>query len=169
MVREIPASRGARLGLESPWWADGLPFACTRCGKCCTARGEYQHVYVNRNERRRLAAYLGLSEGELVDSYTTLDSEGYRSLRFEEETVEREVFEGFFYPVDIGAQSRGQLVQLFLNVSACDNVVDGVGEGRSDHRIGGRYRPLQGHAAFQLLDEPAHHRRRKALRIPARA
>ena len=76
-------SPSAPRSADAPWWAGGLPFSCTRCGKCCTARGEYQHVYVNRAERRRLAAYLNLSEGELTQRYTSLDSDGYRTLRFE--------------------------------------------------------------------------------------
>jgi len=40
------------------WYADGLQFACTRCGTCCT--GEPGYVWVNREELRDIAEYLGL-------------------------------------------------------------------------------------------------------------
>ena len=33
----------------------GLRFKCTQCGACCTARGEYAHVYLNPDEARELA------------------------------------------------------------------------------------------------------------------
>lgn len=75
---------GASHPPHGPWWSSGLAFACTSCGKCCEARGEYQHVYVNRGERRRLAEHLGLSARDFLERYTTADENGYRTLRFVE-------------------------------------------------------------------------------------
>ena len=51
------------------WYADGLRFACTGCGRCCT--GASGHVWVRRDEIERLAARTGLS----------LDGFGSRFLR----------------------------------------------------------------------------------------
>ncbi|MGE0192093.1 MAG: YkgJ family cysteine cluster protein [Planctomycetota bacterium] len=42
-----------------PWYAEGLRFRCTQCGKCCT--GEPGHVWVDDEEIRRLARARGLS------------------------------------------------------------------------------------------------------------
>jgi Fe-S-cluster containining protein len=42
---------------ESPWYADGLRFTCTRCGACCTGAPGY--VWVNAEEIARLAAHVG--------------------------------------------------------------------------------------------------------------
>ena len=67
---------------EEPWWAEGLPFACTQCGKCCTAHGGYQFVYVNEGERRRLARHLGISRARFLERYTDSDEDGYPVLRF---------------------------------------------------------------------------------------
>lgn len=39
------------------WYKEGLRFACTGCGACCTIEG---HVWVDRREIRRLAKHLGL-------------------------------------------------------------------------------------------------------------
>lgn len=68
---------------ESPWWAEGLAFECTGCGKCCLARENYQYVYVNIHERRKLAQHLGLAVAAFTQKYTDLVDAGYRSLRFE--------------------------------------------------------------------------------------
>lgn len=40
---------------ESPWYRDGLTFACTRCGACCTGAPGY--VWVDADEIARIAAH----------------------------------------------------------------------------------------------------------------
>ncbi len=40
---------------EDPWYRDGLSFACTRCGACCTGAPGY--VWVDAEEIARIAAY----------------------------------------------------------------------------------------------------------------
>jgi Fe-S-cluster containining protein len=65
------------------WWEAGLPFACTRCGKCCHARGEVSHVAVGRREQEDLARHLGLELPEFQERFTEADEAGYRGLRFE--------------------------------------------------------------------------------------
>ena len=42
---------------DSPWYSDGLRFSCTECGQCCRVEG---HVWVDAEEIRSLARYLGL-------------------------------------------------------------------------------------------------------------
>lgn len=66
------------------WWKDGLPFACTRCGRCCHARGEVAQVYVNGRERQELADFLGIGRDAFDERYTVLDPGGHRTLRFAE-------------------------------------------------------------------------------------
>ena len=41
-----------------PWYHQGLRFACTQCGRCCTGRGGY--VWVTAQEIACLADFLGL-------------------------------------------------------------------------------------------------------------
>jgi Fe-S-cluster containining protein len=66
------------------WWNEGLPFACTQCGKCCHARDGYAHVVLNRREQLRLARHLGLPLREFLSRYTETDADGHVGLRFEE-------------------------------------------------------------------------------------
>lgn len=49
---------------KEPWWAGGLTFRCTACGQCCT--GEPGHVWVDRDEIRRMAQHLGESERAFI-------------------------------------------------------------------------------------------------------
>jgi hypothetical protein len=62
----------------------GLRFECTGCGGCCTARGEYAHVYLNPDEAGELADELKLSVREFRRRYTFKDEYGYTQLRFED-------------------------------------------------------------------------------------
>ena len=68
--------------MSDSWWKEGLPFACTMCGKCCHARGEVAQVYVNRAEREALADHLGLGRKEFDRRYTRRDETGHRTLSF---------------------------------------------------------------------------------------
>ena len=43
-----------------PWWQEGVRFACQGSGKCCVSRGAYGFVYLTLEDRRRLAAHLGM-------------------------------------------------------------------------------------------------------------
>ena len=54
---------------REPWYAAGLRFECTRCGRCCTGAPGY--VWVNEAEIAMLAHKLGMS----------LDDFGRRHLR----------------------------------------------------------------------------------------
>lgn len=58
------------------WYANGLRFACTQCGHCCTTEG---YVWVNRNEIRRIAEHLDISQAEFGRRYVRLVS-GRRAL-----------------------------------------------------------------------------------------
>ncbi len=51
-----------------PWYADGLRFACTRCGNCCGGAPGY--VWVNADERRSIAAFLGQTLAEFEANHT---------------------------------------------------------------------------------------------------
>ena len=64
--------------MSEPWYQDGLRFACTRCGKCCT--GEPGFVWVNDEELAALAAHRGEPIDEVRERFTRLTSRG-RTLR----------------------------------------------------------------------------------------
>ena len=51
--------------MTKPWYADGLRFACTQCGNCCT--GEPGFVWVNDAEIAAIAEVRGwLASNEAV-------------------------------------------------------------------------------------------------------
>jgi Fe-S-cluster containining protein len=53
---------------DEPWYADGLAFECTRCGKCCT--GDPGYVWVTEDELAAIAAFLGQPLREVRDLFT---------------------------------------------------------------------------------------------------
>jgi hypothetical protein len=59
----ISESRLKRLGLE-----EGIPFECSRCGKCCS--GSPGYVYFSRSELEAMAKHLGLLPFEFLQKYT---------------------------------------------------------------------------------------------------
>lgn len=63
---------------DLPWYADGLAFECTRCGKCCT--GEPGYVWVTDRELEAIAGFLGQPLGEVRELYSRR-ARGRRSLR----------------------------------------------------------------------------------------
>lgn len=63
---------------DQPWYADGLPFECTRCGKCCT--GDPGYVWVTDEELATIAKFLGRPLNEVRDLYSR-KARGRRSLR----------------------------------------------------------------------------------------
>jgi len=65
-------------GQRKFWFKKGLQFDCTGCGACCGGEpGGY--VWVDKNEIRALARYLGMSEEEFAMKYLK-NVDGYYSL-----------------------------------------------------------------------------------------
>lgn len=56
------------LVVSLPWYADGLRFACTRCGNCCTGRPGF--VWVTDDEVRAIADFRSEPIDEVVGLYT---------------------------------------------------------------------------------------------------
>src|SRR6478752_2178164 len=61
------------------WYADGLRFACTQCGNCCT--GQPGFVWVNDEEIAALADFRGEPEDQVRGLYTRSEGGTRRSLR----------------------------------------------------------------------------------------
>ena len=59
--------------MPRPWYADGLRFSCTACGKCCTTHDDYALVYLTRQDITRLSAHFGLTSREFLGKYTERD------------------------------------------------------------------------------------------------
>lgn len=53
---------------EQPWYADGLRFECTTCGRCCT--GPPGYVLYTDDEAREIAARLGITKDAFIERYT---------------------------------------------------------------------------------------------------
>jgi Fe-S-cluster containining protein len=51
---------------DTPWYADGLRFACTRCGRCCTGEG---YVWVSEQRIGRIAEFLKLTPEQFSRRY----------------------------------------------------------------------------------------------------
>ena len=51
----------------SVWYADGLRFACTQCGNCCTGAPGY--VWLTLDDMQRMAEYLRLSFDDFTRTY----------------------------------------------------------------------------------------------------
>jgi Fe-S-cluster containining protein len=63
---------------EQPWYAAGLAFECTRCGKCCT--GEPGYVWVTDEELAAIARFLGQPPHQ-VETLYSYKTRGRRTLR----------------------------------------------------------------------------------------
>jgi len=50
------------------WYVAGLHFECTQCGECCSGPGEGV-IWITKPEIRMLAAYLGIDEEKLRETY----------------------------------------------------------------------------------------------------
>jgi Fe-S-cluster containining protein len=55
------------------------------CGKCCSQRGKYAHVYVEDDEIAALARLRGMSEPAFRQAHTFEDELGWTQIRFEGE------------------------------------------------------------------------------------
>ena len=73
-ARAVAAGDGGAHAPAPEWVAarGGLPFDCTRCGACCSARGrdEYNSVFVSDAEARAIAGALGYTHGAFVERFT---------------------------------------------------------------------------------------------------
>jgi Fe-S-cluster containining protein len=63
--------------IKGPWYADGLRFACTHCGGCCT--GPTGYVWCSDEEAGALAGALKIDVAEFLSRYTRV-LHGRRSL-----------------------------------------------------------------------------------------
>lgn len=59
----------------------GLRFECTMCGKCCTNRDDYAHVYLTDPEVGALARLLGLPLEDFERRYLFIDEDGWTQLK----------------------------------------------------------------------------------------
>ena len=66
---------------KSPFWIDGLKFACTGCGKCCRNDGE---VWLDSDEFVSLCDYLQMDCNEVIDKYADSVMNGWVKLKNKE-------------------------------------------------------------------------------------
>ena len=65
--------------MSQPWYADGLRFACTQCGNCCTGLPGF--VWVNDAEIAAIAGFRGESVEEVRGLHTRSEGGTRRSLK----------------------------------------------------------------------------------------
>ncbi len=135
----------------------GLRFQCTECGECCKVRGEYVHVYVNREEERALVELLGVSLREFRRRYTFVDKEGWRQLNFGDgmcDFLDRKTNRCTVYAAR-PTQCRTfpfwrELVRDGKWTVEARRLCEGVGQGRMHSQAEAEARMIQ----MDLLDEP---------------
>ena len=81
----------------APWYAAGLQFTCTQCGRCCGGAPGY--VWISAEEIAALSRHLQMDEGTFRQSYTvTVEGRGV-SLR---ERGPRDNYHCVFYSTESG-------------------------------------------------------------------
>jgi Fe-S-cluster containining protein len=66
-----------------PWYAEGVRFSCRPdCGKCCTRHGDYDYVYLEPGDVRRLAAHFDMTVRAFRAKWTKKD-DGHTVLRMD--------------------------------------------------------------------------------------
>jgi Fe-S-cluster containining protein len=79
-AKTTPPATGAK---RAPWYAEGLRFACQPdCGKCCTRHGEYDYVYLEKDDVHRLAAHFEMTVRAFRAKWTKKDG-GHTILRMD--------------------------------------------------------------------------------------
>lgn len=63
---------------ETSWFAKGLRFKCTGCGKCCTGPSGY--VFLSETDLHNLATHFSLTPKEFAKKYTRLVGDQYALL-----------------------------------------------------------------------------------------
>lgn len=65
--------------MVSPWYTDGLAFACTQCGNCCTGAPGY--VWLQEGDPEKIATHLGVPVEEVTLMHAR---KGHRGLTLRE-------------------------------------------------------------------------------------
>lgn len=54
--------------MTKPWYAKGLYFHCTSCGKCCTGAPGY--VWLTQDDIEKISSYLAIPQEQFIKEYT---------------------------------------------------------------------------------------------------
>jgi Fe-S-cluster containining protein len=116
------------------WWDKGVRFECQGSGKCCVSRGRYGFVYMEAEDRRRMARALKMAPAAFTRKYCEktnghwhLKAEG-RECRFLEGTRcsvyrarPKQCRTWPFWPEHMGAKTWSREIAAFC---------PGIGKGR---------------------------------------
>jgi len=61
--------------MPAEWYKDGLRFACTQCGNCCT--GPPGYVWFSRSEGRAMAKSVGVPVETFYERYARREGDGW--------------------------------------------------------------------------------------------
>lgn len=54
---------------KNKWWENGVRFECQGSGKCCTSHGEFGFVFLDLNDRRRMAKQFKMRTSSFTRKY----------------------------------------------------------------------------------------------------
>jgi len=72
------------MAAKKPWYADGVRFDCAQTGKCCTAHGKYNRVYLDDDEAAAVAKVLGITLAQLEEEHCWFE-DGWRLVKFKDD------------------------------------------------------------------------------------
>lgn len=55
---------------KNPFYAQGLRFECTACGKCCSNHSGYDFVFLTPQDIRKMAKHLELKKNDFIKQFT---------------------------------------------------------------------------------------------------
>ncbi|MBN2527392.1 MAG: YkgJ family cysteine cluster protein [Deltaproteobacteria bacterium] len=61
---------------DEHFYKDGLRFECTGCGNCCTTHGDYAYVYLTHDNVTEIAAHLGMTHIDFLNTHCANDEYG---------------------------------------------------------------------------------------------
>jgi len=119
---------------NASWWEKGVRFECQGSGKCCTSRGEYGYVYLDLEDRRRMAKTLKLRTSSFTRRYCEQTNGWWHLISPEKDCIFLEgtrcgVYRGRpkhcrtwpFWPENMGARTWSKEIKSFC---------PGIGKGR---------------------------------------
>jgi len=71
-LRKTTRYNATQQAIKDDWYAQGVKFKCTGCGKCCTWKG---NVFIDDEDIQKMSSFLHLTENEFTKKYVRFDKD----------------------------------------------------------------------------------------------